>query len=159
MKTVENAGVCIVLFDANGGTVDTASATYPGGEMLGHLPLPVRDGYVFEGWYDNPNPGLGTLVTVQSVAPETMMSLFARWSLPDTDPWQPVFRFYSKNYRGHFYTMDPVESATLMCTNPNWKYEGIAYYAARTRQEGTVPLTASTRKTTAGTSTRSTRRK
>ncbi len=140
MKSVGNAGVCIVLFDANGGTVDTASATYPGGEMLRHLPIPVRDGYVFEGWYDNPNPGLGTLVTVQSVAPETMMSLFARWSLPDTDPWQPVFRFYSKNYRGHFYTMDPVESATLTCTNPNWKYEGIAYYAAKTQQEGTVPL-------------------
>ena len=135
----ENA-VCVVSFDANGGSVDVSTAEYPAGEVLGHLPLPVREGHVFDGWYDSPIPGMGSLVTTQTVAPGIVLSLFARWSLPDTDPWQPVFRFYSKNYKGHFYTMDPAESATLMCTNPNWKYEGVAYYAAKTQLDGTVPL-------------------
>ena len=135
----ENA-VCVVSFDANGGSVDVSTAEYPAGEVLGRLPVPVREGHVFDGWYDSPIPGMGSLVTTQTVAPGIVLSLFARWSLPDTDPWQPVFRFYSKNYKGHFYTMDPAESATLMCTNPNWKYEGVAYYAAKTQLAGTVPL-------------------
>ena len=139
-KAKNTAANCIVSFNANGGSVDVAAAVYTAGEILGHLPIPVRDGYRFEGWFDNPNPGLGTLVTVQSIAPETILSLYARWELPDTDPWQPVFRFYSKNYKGHFFTMDAAEKATLMCTNPNWKYEGVAYYAAQMKLSGTVPL-------------------
>ncbi len=132
--------MCVVSFDANGGSVEKTSETFPSGEPLGRLPIPTRDGYVFEGWYDSPIPGVGTLVTTQTVAPGIVLSLYARWVLPDTDPWQPVFRFYSKNYKGHFYTMDQAECAILMCTNPNWKYEGVAYYAAKTRLEGTVPL-------------------
>ncbi len=132
--------MCVVSFDANGGSVEKTSETFPSGEPLGRLPIPTRDGYVFEGWYDSPIPGVGTLVTTQTVAPGIVLSLYARWVLPDTDPWQPVFRFYSKKYKGHFYTMDQAECAILMCTNPNWKYEGVAYYAAKTRLEGTVPL-------------------
>jgi len=58
----------------------------------------------------------------------------------DAAPWQPVFRFYSKNYRGHFYTIDEEEMRTVRDTNPNWKYEGVAYYAAKTQLAGMVPL-------------------
>ena len=41
----------------------------------------------------------------------------------------PVFRFWSKGYRHHFYTIDEAEMRTVRDTNPNWKYEGIAFYA------------------------------
>ena len=40
-----------------------------------------------------------------------------------------VFRFYSKNYKGHFFTIDETEKDDLIANNPNWKYEGIAFYA------------------------------
>ena len=52
----------------------------------------------------------------------------------------PVHRFYSKNYKGHFYTIDEAEKNSLIATNPNWKYEGIAYYAYTEQTSGTVPL-------------------
>jgi len=38
-----------------------------------------------------------------------------------------VHRFYSKNYKGHFYTMDEDEKDSLIRTNPNWRYEGESY--------------------------------
>jgi len=39
-----------VTFDANGGTVDPASATFTV-EQAATLPTPTRDGYTFAGWY------------------------------------------------------------------------------------------------------------
>ena len=41
----------------------------------------------------------------------------------------PVFRFWSKAYRHHFYTTDEAEKDTLIATNPNWKYETVAFWA------------------------------
>ena len=46
-----------VTFNANGGTVtpDTMTVTY--GEPFAKMPIPVRMGYVFGGWYDDMNGG------------------------------------------------------------------------------------------------------
>jgi len=52
----------------------------------------------------------------------------------------PVFRFYSKNYRGHFFTIDEKEKNILIATNPNWKYEGEAYRAFMEEAPGTTAL-------------------
>lgn len=41
---------------------------------------------------------------------------------------KPVFRFYSSVYGGHFYTASELEKQNLILNDPNWKYEGIAYY-------------------------------
>lgn len=38
-------------FDANGGTVDVASIEVTQGEAYGELPVPVREGYEFLGWF------------------------------------------------------------------------------------------------------------
>ena len=51
-----------------------------------------------------------------------------------------VFRFYSKNYKGHFFTIDEAEKDDLIATNPNWKYEGVAYRAFKEQASGTVAL-------------------
>ena len=53
---------------------------------------------------------------------------------------EEVHRFYSRNYRGHFFTIDPDEADELVRTNPNWRYEGIAFSAFPERAPGTVPL-------------------
>ncbi len=129
---------CEVYFDPNTGYVSIDSIQVSVGAVLRSLPIPIRYGWRFEGWYDNLEGG--SLVTAQTVASGRNIYLYARWS-EDADPVrQPVYRFYSKSYKGHFYTIDPDERATLMCTNPNWKYEDIAYYAATDEIEGTVPL-------------------
>lgn len=39
----------------------------------------------------------------------------------------PLYRFWSDNYKGHFYTISEPEKSSLQ-SNPNWKYEAIAYY-------------------------------
>lgn len=67
-----------VTFDANGGYADyytkrlTASATY------GLMPVPVREGYVFDGWYTDPQ--LGSKVTNYSLFTEgSDQTLYAHW--------------------------------------------------------------------------------
>ena len=37
---------------------------------------------------------------------------------------KPVYRFWSDNYRGHFYTASEAERDKIINTNPNWRYEG-----------------------------------
>lgn len=41
-----------ITFDANGGTVSTKSKTVTLGEPVGKMPTPVREGYIFKGWYN-----------------------------------------------------------------------------------------------------------
>ena len=42
---------CTVTFDANGGTVDPATKTVQGADVVGSLPTPTRGGFTFNGWY------------------------------------------------------------------------------------------------------------
>ena len=58
---------------------------------------------------------------------------------PESPLW-PVYRFYSKNYKGHFFTMSYDEMIDLVNGNPNWNFEGIAYFARESPGGGTVPL-------------------
>jgi hypothetical protein len=51
-----------------------------------------------------------------------------------------VFRFYSKKYKGHFYTIDEDEKNDLIAKNPNWDYEGVAYRAFKEQASGTVAM-------------------
>jgi hypothetical protein len=53
---------------------------------------------------------------------------------------QTVWRFYSKTYKGHFFTIDEAEKEDLITTNPNWKFEGGAYRAHADAVDGTVAL-------------------
>ena len=66
------------------------------------------------------------------------MTLYAKWTR--TVSLSPVYRFYSQNYKGHFYTIDEAEMRTVRDTNPNWRYEGVAYHAYAEQADGTVPL-------------------
>lgn len=54
---------------------------------------------------------------------------------------QPVYRFWSPVFQGHFYTIDPAERDRVINTWPDvWNYEGERYTAYSTQVEGTVPL-------------------
>lgn len=67
-----------VVFNANGGSLGDAAedVAFGEGEALKNLPVPVRDGYVFAGWYTDTSAGEkvneGSVVT-------SSMTLYAHW--------------------------------------------------------------------------------
>ena len=52
----------------------------------------------------------------------------------------PVYRFYSPAFKGHFFTISEAEKNKLVTSDPNWRYESIAYRAFTNQVEGTTPL-------------------
>lgn len=55
----------------------------------------------------------------------------------------PLYRFWSSQYTGHFFTADTAERDAVMKKWPNtWKYEGVAYYVypSDSRQPDTVAV-------------------
>lgn len=73
----------VVTFDANGGSCDMASKSIYNGQVLGELPTPTRESYVFDGWYLNDEA-----VTEQTVFPiSSKQTIKARW----TDPVRITF--------------------------------------------------------------------
>ena len=66
-----------VTFNANGGTVSPASQQFTVGLKYGTLPVPTRNGYEFKGWF-TASVG-GTQVTSDTVATESLTTLYARW--------------------------------------------------------------------------------
>ena len=56
-------------------------------------------------------------------------------------PRIPVYRFYSPNTKGHFFTINEGEKNDLVNKYSHiWNFEGIAYYAYGSPVSGTVPL-------------------
>lgn len=69
-----------VNFDANGGTVNTASITALSDVALGTLPVPARTYYTFNGWFTAPSGG--EKVTSDSKFARTEdITLYAQWTL------------------------------------------------------------------------------
>ena len=70
---------CKVIFNANGGTVKEESKNVNYGKVYGDLPIPVREGYEFNGWYTDAKAGSlidkNTIVTAVSD-----QVLYARWT-------------------------------------------------------------------------------
>lgn len=71
-----------VWFDANGGTVGTASKLVVNGQTYGTLPTPYRRGYNFRGWSDG--SGLVTANSFASLAGDQV--LYAQWSATGGGP-------------------------------------------------------------------------
>ena len=73
----------IVTFDANGGTVSTASKSVTYGATYGTLPTPLRDGYSFDGWFTAEEGGSpideDSLVSITAA-----QTLYAHWTESQT---------------------------------------------------------------------------
>jgi len=68
-----------VDFDVQGGTRMVRSIVREVGDVFGALPVPVRDGFVFEGWFTKPN-GQGEQVFSSAVATRPgIKTLYASW--------------------------------------------------------------------------------
>ncbi len=51
-----------------------------------------------------------------------------------------VYRFWSDNFRGHFFTIDYDEATKVKNTDSNWKYEKVAFSAYDSQVSDTIPL-------------------
>lgn len=77
-----------VTFDPDGGTVDPASKIVTNGKDYGELPVAVRDGYLFGGWFTEREGG--EQVTSDTVVTrEEDHTLYARWTM-EMDDGTPV---------------------------------------------------------------------
>ena len=81
------APLVTVTFDANGGTVSPATRKVVKGGSIGELPVPVKSGYEFNGWYFNPlfNFYAATSTDLASGS----LTLYAKWTelpIPTLDP-------------------------------------------------------------------------
>lgn len=54
----------------------------------------------------------------------------------------PVYRFWSKKHKGHFFTASAEEKDYIIANYDEyvWKYEGIGWYAHNTKEADTVPI-------------------
>lgn len=79
-----------IVFDANGGTVDTTSMSVSTGDEYGSMPIPKRDGYEFDGWVDeNSNAVTNTDIVPQGVK---IINLKATW-----EPVKYTFIYFNSN--------------------------------------------------------------
>ena len=73
-KALTLAHTAKIRFDANGGTVSPLEKTIEFGGMIGELPTPTRENYVFDGWFDeNDNEVTETTIV------EDDLDLTAQW--------------------------------------------------------------------------------
>ena len=68
-----------VTFDPNGGSVSQSSKIVTSGQKYGNLPIPSRNGYIFDGWFTSSRGG--TQVTVVTTVSLTgNQTLYAHWT-------------------------------------------------------------------------------
>lgn len=74
-----------LIFDPGKGKADLSSVTAVCGDRVGALPAASRRGYVFGGWFTEPD-GAGVRITSESVTPDTgadTLTLHALWTKPE----------------------------------------------------------------------------
>jgi uncharacterized protein (TIGR02145 family)/uncharacterized repeat protein (TIGR02543 family) len=69
-----------VTFNANGGTVTTASANTGAGGKLASLPTPTRTAYTFVGWFTESTESEGGTIVTTSTVFDGDATIYARWS-------------------------------------------------------------------------------
>ena len=93
------AGIYTLIFNANGGTVTPASINVTYNEEVGELPIPMREGYLFDGWYNG-----STLYVASTLYMRTgNITLVAYWkslnSISTTNP-EASFNVYPNPTKG-----------------------------------------------------------
>lgn len=67
-----------VTFDPGAGTTPTPTKTVTYGSTYGELPTPVRSGYAFLGWFDDPSAG-NKIEPTDTVSITSDTTLYAHW--------------------------------------------------------------------------------
>ncbi len=125
-----------IIYNANGGTVDTESAVLTGGEKYGSLPVPTRTGYDFSGWFDAQEDG--NRITADSIVLYDI-ELYAHWT-------PKAFRVYfhrndgsnSSDYKNVYYGGTFEDAISNL---GNYEREGHMFLGWFTDQEGGTQIT------------------
>lgn len=118
-----------LTFNANGGSVSTASKVVANGAQYGTLPTPTRTGYTFAGWYTAASGG--TKVSTTTVMGASNVTVYAHWTANTNT--KVTVRHNTMNYDGHTYTLTETVSTTgtsdTTITLSNYKktYSGLTY--------------------------------
>lgn len=76
----------MLTYNANGGTVSTASKTLTYGDSYGTLPTPTRDYYVFDGWYTAASGG--SKVSASTLPDKAAdVTIYAHWTAKNPSDW------------------------------------------------------------------------
>ena len=70
--------ICILTLDANGGKVSPTSKQYKPLAPIGTLPIPIRSGYTFKGWYSARSGGIK--VTADMIIGDDDVTIYAQWT-------------------------------------------------------------------------------
>lgn len=122
-----------ITFNANGGSVSTASKTVASGAQYGTLPTPTRTGYTFAGWYTATSGG--TKVSTTTVMGTSNVTVYARWTANTNT--KITVKHNTMNYDGHTYTLaDTVTTigtsdATITLSNYKKSYSGLTYTSGK----------------------------
>ncbi|MFA7673254.1 MAG: InlB B-repeat-containing protein [Clostridia bacterium] len=89
-KWQDSSDIITITLDAQEGSVSPSSMSAIKGEACGSLPVPVRSGYTFEGWYMQINGG-GLQIGSVSLTPAADLTLYAKWTvIPQTEDVIPA---------------------------------------------------------------------
>ena len=77
LDTDKSNGMCVITFYANGGELSEVFREVANGATIGALPVPVRSGYQFDGWYTEAFGGTKIAATTKVTSDVTY---YAHWS-------------------------------------------------------------------------------
>ena len=88
------SGKYLVTYKANGGVVSPAYSQVTIGDSIGQLPTPIKENYVFEGWYTGVTDGIKVDSTF---IPTDDTKLYAHWRLNSfiTSTWDDIIDDYN----------------------------------------------------------------
>jgi hypothetical protein len=88
------------------------------------------------------NPSGSVSVTVNSASEAAGAAISITLTGSAAPASQPVYRFWSPLFNGHFFTISAAERDSIIATYPSttWSYEGEVFRAFTTQVAGTVPL-------------------
>ena len=114
--------VNVVAFDANGGEVLESERTIREGSPIGELPVPVRSGYTFEGWFSAARGGDKITAATKVTADVTC---YARW----TRPYIVQFHKYdgSGETRNQEFKVGETKSLLWMDSQLKWTRDGYEF--------------------------------
>lgn len=121
-------------------SVNMQNVWYYEGTLFSAVPLNngscTTGSQVYRFWSDTYK---GHFYTISAVERDSIIATNPNWRYEgavycagtgsgNADVPTPLFRFWSNTYKGHFYTTSVAERDSVIATNPNWKYEGVAFY-------------------------------
>ena len=75
---LEGSKFVTITYNGNGGAVRTSSRRCLSGNLFGKMQTPIRNGYMFVGWYTSASGG--SLVTASTAVPERNTTYYAHWA-------------------------------------------------------------------------------